>query len=766
MAPEYAYADPVKMAIERRNESFRWMENSYYGEFEEVFRSSKCRTEPILIKRDGKEVEDESRTNVAMPDTAVMIRRNAARLTANPPRMNYLCNADESLVPEPEMVAEKLTGWSFMQYDRTGEAFTQRMNVQQCETFGFSATKTYWDTVESIRQFRFKRTSITDREQMLKLTGMMPDEIRRTIRRMGQDISEVEMTQMVAEQGDELKAKVPRKKYEGPVSKHIFIGDLFLEPGFRTLDESAWCIEQYTQNVTWLEYWLDRTYDDPFDPSKKNIPVFDPKACQDLIDSGMESSTLSKEGQNSLRNRLRFTMGQVTEPFFDFRLIPGKRFHIMEEHIIRDGWGWIRWIGNEKFLLGEMPYPWDLYGKYIYSDYVALPDLVVGIGDCTPRLGRFLVKLHNVSVGQRQDLITNLLKRIVLRQHGADLPDEAIDRGPFRVIDVKSLKDFQIVEEPDVPQSAWETEAQLLRMLGILEPVMTNIETGTNVNPQAGRTATGSVLQARSSDAMLQYKLDGYSLHLKSTGEKKLWMLQQALQEPTTIPAKYIKTDGLTQRYGTTARISLDPYEMQEDFEVEPENGSTLSVDDEWRRMAVERLYQVAATDPTVWDKYKVAKEYAKTIRGVEARELILPPAPPAPVPPRFSFAVSAKYGDLDNGTKMALIKEALPQAQVNPQEIAAQSQLDGVIKTGEAAKAADTILSPGEHDQKLQQTAVQGAVDAHEGNAQRLHDHLIGNADRNAAAAANNVARIDDETADLKTMAGNAGTSKSPSGE
>src|SRR5689334_21465402 len=82
---------------ERRDESQRWMQNNYWDELAETWRAVKCRTKPIMVKNSqGKEEEDKNRTNVCMPELNLIVRRKTARLTANPPTLNYYVPGDDA----------------------------------------------------------------------------------------------------------------------------------------------------------------------------------------------------------------------------------------------------------------------------------------------------------------------------------------------------------------------------------------------------------------------------------------------------------------------------------------------------------------------------------------------------------------------------------------------------------------------------------------------------------------------------------------------
>jgi hypothetical protein len=144
---------------------------------------------------------------------------------------------------------------------------------------------------------------------------------------------------------------------------------------------------------------------------------------------------------------------------------------------------WISWVGNEKVRLGLMPYPWDLYGKTIYTALTPMPNITSAIGDSSPRMLRFLLALHNGSVGSRKDLVANLLRKIVIAKREEDIPEQVIDRALFRVVVARDPNAFRILEDGAVPPSAFEEEAQILRMMALAEPTLNTTDVGSESNP-------------------------------------------------------------------------------------------------------------------------------------------------------------------------------------------------------------------------------------------------------------------------------------------
>lgn len=710
-----AVPESVSEVIDRRNESRKYMQQNYWDEWEQVYRFSKCLTEKQMkTDSQGNQVEDKSRTNVCYPTTSLSIRRSVARLTANHPQINYTSpegNAD---------VEQKLTAWAYQQFDKSGEAQQHRRMVHTGETFGWSVSKLSWDTVEVDRTFqkyfvgRDEKVQYRDRAGLMRMQGAPDDEIDDSVKQNGPDLSDDEVSQAIAEHGNAVKIPSQLKKYEGPTSRNIFIGDIFIEPGCQTLDESAWAVENYSEGQQFLKKMMSKKYIDP--ETQQQLPVFDKKACQELMDIGTWSPNQGSQQPYDLKTRFRTAVLNQQVPLFPTKLIPGKRFDILEQHAKDDkGQMWIQWIGNEKVFLGKMPYPWEFYGKYVYTEFVPLFDIISAIGDSIPRLHRFLQTLLNVTANQRKDLIRNLIKPLILQKAGEDVPDEQIERTFYRLLLVKDLKSFApFLGDNSAALAAGargsvEEESQLMRHWGMSDPSINNTESGSSDNPQAGKTATTAVLAAKASDALTQYKLDSLAFYLKESGTKKLWMLQQQqreINEPYDIEAKYTgKVEALMSRFGGTAqKVCLYPDEVQEDFGVEPEAMSMLSADDDMRRQAAMNMLQASAQMPGVFDPYYVGRFFAGTIRGVDPDKAVPPPQPPPPVPPKVNIAVAVKWPELPSKAQAQMLTGA--GVQITPEmqkELELQETMKGLVQTNQAADAADQLLAPSPSDQQQQ---------------------------------------------------------------
>jgi hypothetical protein len=487
-------------------------------------------------------------------------------------------------------------------------------------------------------------------------------------------------------------------------------------------------VESYWETDVWLQKMVRKTYINPDTGEEEKL--FDIDKAQELVDMPTPNVANTSQQPFDLRTRLRTSSLNQTIPTHPSRLIPGKRFDILESHQ-RDEYGqmWITWVGNEKVLLGKMPYPWDLYGQTVYSEFVPLPDILNSIGDSTPRLFRWLHFLHNSTVGQRKDLVNAILRPLMGMRQGADIPDEALERKLMRIIQMKAPGDLWPIQEGaaigQAISAGMEEEGQILRMMALAEPSLNTTDTGSSANPQAGKLATTAILNAKAADALTQFELDGLNLYLKDSCEKKLWMNQQMMQDAmdeqgnqqftpdgqpfsTKLGPQYTaKVQGLSERMGKSGGLYLDWREIQGDIQVEPAAGSMLAVDDEIKRSAAQEFYMMAHQDPINFNVNYAAQNYASTIRGVDVSKAVNPPAPPQPPPPKVNVAIAVKWGELPAEVQAAILQgNGVQIDDTIMSDLSQQHELSDVQRVSAASDAASNILSPPDHEQPMIQKA------------------------------------------------------------
>jgi hypothetical protein len=710
--------EEVSAIIERRTQS-EAANSDLWKELTEVYRGIKCRVEkkmkPDPANKD-KEIEDTTSTNVAMPDLNIMHRKNVARFAAQPYRLRYIGGTQPYL-------AESLSALSAQQYDRSRESFHDRRVVMHAEAAGFGYSKLYFDELGfdlKLRRAIVKdgKVAFRDRRSIMQSMGAPDDEINGAIKERGPQIDDSEAEDFMGKTGNDVTITEKVKRYEGPCVKSVFPGDLALQPGCLSLYDSDFAIESYQETDLWLKKQLKLTYTDP--RTGREMKVFDPAAVKGLMDLDPDPDI----SRATLKNMFEDAIGRQTRPL-NKNIRVRKRFDILEEHAMdEDGIMWIKWVSFQyrDMPLGKMPYPWDFYGAYAYTELVPLPDMISCYGDATPRLLRFLYLMHNRIVAQNYDYVTNLLKKFLLIKTGKE-PKEPVDRGWFKQIVMDDISESAIryLQEPGLPPGALDREAQVMRMMGIAEPSLNNVDTGSEANPMAGKTATTAIIQSKAADALTVFKIAGRDLYLRELGQKKLWMNQQEQDEPWQIDPQFwnqglreqvdqkqIPQHALSERNGKTVGITLDPMEIQEDFQVEPEAGSYLAVDDELRQEAAMNLEQVAVNAPDVIDRRKVIRFHLSTIRGIgNPDDYLLPEAPPDPmagIKVNLNISVPVKFEDLPAPAKTAVLEKFGADPSVvaaSAAEFQHEDTLKGVNKISEAAESAAAMQEPADIDQK-----------------------------------------------------------------
>ena len=476
------------------------------------------------------------------------------------------------------------------------------------------------------------------------------------------------------------------------------------------MNDSDYVIEAYQETDLWLKKRLDLTYKDP--DTGAITPVFDPDAVKALFT--LDPEPLQTKGESmELRDIFR---GKIAKQFqeqtqFDKAIRVRKIYDILEEHSAdEDGRMWITWC-SEQYRdkpLGRMPYPWDLYGHTCYTEEVPLPDLIDAIGDSSPRLMRYLFQMYDRQTAQNFDYVTNVLRKVLLVKTGVEFESEVIERALFRMVRCTDPNGIKEMENEPLPPGAMERGANLLQIMGMFEPGMNSVDAGSQGNPMAGKTATTAVLGAKAADVLLQFKMDGRNLYLWELGMKKLWMNQQAAEDDQTIAAKYWGQElkemvqglgqndkpgwAMSDRFGKTTAVRISPlHELQEDFDIEPEAGSYMAVDDDLRRQSAVELDQAAMGAPGILDPKKVMRFHLSTIRGIgDPDDYFAPQTGPQPPVPKLNINLTGKLEDMPELTNDLLAKMGMPPLQSATE----QAQVDQLGRVSEAADHAENLLS------------------------------------------------------------------------
>ena len=588
-------------------------------------------------------------------------------------------------------------------WDRSESQRAFKKIVANTYAMGYGVGKSWYDEVPVVRRLRRLATQLQPKD-FKNLANSKTPQVAGLVSKFGDRLKDPapfndgELSQIMAELGNDVPLNVSSVRYKGPMLDHVFMGDFFPEPGFRSLPESGYCIENSQRDQQWLDYWLSQTTIDPRDG--KEGPVFNQKACDKVMKKAGQRTYLDEQ-ELSLRRRMREEI-EIADPITAGKPIraPKKRIMVDERHTFVDGHLVVDFIGEESEYLGRLWYPWETYGKYIYSEMILIPDLLGGIGQSTLRVTRWLMQLRNARLNQTTDFINNKLLPIVLQRRGGDQTAYDLVRTEWmRVVQVDNPNDFGPFQDPNFPAEAWQDQAQLAQQMQSADPVISDYAPGSDENPQAGKFATTAKLQAESSDSITADSLDNIGLFIRDVVENWLAMDQQAMDEPVNVPRKYFeRVDAISLRgTGQNAKdIKVDPMDMQEDYEILPEQGSTLASDDEFRVKALQGLVILGGQHPDIINMRNVITQLVRATPGVDPEQVIMPPPPPQPpVPPvKMNISVSGKWEELPPDVQASILQhEGLPTAGAHA--IGVGKMLDHVRK---AADKASELEAPVDH--------------------------------------------------------------------
>jgi hypothetical protein len=710
----------VSDTIEQRKASLRYYNENYYSEFAEIYRNLNGRTKPLKKwdSKSGEWVDDTDRTNVCTPDHFVMQRRGVARLTRNPPNLRVRGGPDNSKGQEQR---DKVSAKLMWNWDRAESQKSFKGTVSVCYGLGWGMGKVYYDEVPVVRRLRklaqqlkpadFDNLANSGDPKVAALVSHFGDRLKDPT-----PFNEDELSQIVTGMGDEASLNVSTFRYKGPVLDNVFIGDMFGEPGFRSANESAYWIENSMRDKEWLQYWLKQKSINPVTGEEK--PVFDAKACESTMEKAGNRTYIDTQ-EMTLRRHMRDAI-DLADPITAGKPVraPKKRFMVDERHSIVDGHLCTDFVGEESEYLGRLWYPWETYGRYQYVEMVMIPDWLGGIGMSTLRVTRFLKMLRDQRLNQTTDFINNKLLPMIKQRFGADQTAYDIVRtGWGRLLQVDNMADIEWQPDPTFPAEAWQDQAGLQQQMQQADPSTIDFAPGTADVAQAGKFATTARLAAQTADSVTADTLDQIGQFIREVVELELHMDQQASNETAKIPIDYFRrinapslqnltkpdfeqTDAISiNNAGAQARvIDVTPMDLQEDYEILPEQGSTLSADDEFKVKGLQQLFTIGERHPDIVNLRSVITKLAEATPGINPEDVILPPPPPQPpVPPlKATASISIKFDELAPDVQGHILEFlGLPATLTHVRGVGKMIQ-----ETSDAADAASNLESPVDHSQ------------------------------------------------------------------
>lgn len=690
--------------LEQRRSSLRYFNSNYYEEWAEIYRNQHARTKPYeYYNRESGQYEEDThgrsgRTNVCVPDHFVMMRRGTSRLTRNPPNLRVRGGPDN---PEGQANRDKVSAHLMFQWDRSESQRAFKSVVSQSYGMGWGVGKVYYDEVPIIRRLR-KLTQSLQPQDFKNLANANDPRIAAMVKQLGPRLQDPtpfaphEQNMLIENMGSEAQINQMAMKYRGPVLANVFNGDCFPEPGFRSLQESGFVIENSNRDIDWLKYWTKQTSINPITGESKK--VMSEKQCDKVMEKAGSRSFVDEQ-ELSLRRRMREEI-EMADPVTSGKPIraPRKRVMIDERHAIIDGHLCIDFVGEESVYLGRLWYPWETYGKYTFCEMVMVPDWLGGVGMSTLMVTRFLLKLRNVRLNQTTDFINNILLPMLKVRKGADLTAyDMVRTGWGRLLELDNLADVEgALQDPHFPGEAWEDQAQYKQDMQQVDPSTVDFAPGTENAPGPGKFATTAKLADKAADNVTADHLDQVGMFVRDVVELELAMNQQAMNEPEDVPKTYferIDAESIRNAGGNARIIKIDPMNYQEVYEVLPEQGSTLAADDEFRVAGLQGMIMIGERHPDIVDMRKAISALARATPGVNAEDIILPPPPPTPPEPpvKLNISVAIKWPDLPADVQAAILqREGLPVELTHVEGVA---QVIGKVR--EAADHAAELEQP-----------------------------------------------------------------------
>jgi hypothetical protein len=667
------FTSKANEVIERRKVSSQWLESVYWDEWQAAFQAYYCNRDPQLDE-DGK--PDPTQTSVHMPDTFAYVRRTTARVTAQPPNIKFRAK-DQS-------VRELISRTLMWQWDKARVQRQQKMHVTQALIFGWSVRAWHWTNQEYPRKRRVdpflyavdpeitKQIEDSYGEEIKAKFGLLHDTVPPEMMPQFQvEVAQWLISDKARMRGQMLKVAYMYKPYEGPMCDFISIADCYPSPNFPTLQKCESFVTDRRRNSTWVDNtakWL--ASEGLTEEANRLIQV------KTLAPKGTPNYDISNVNAYSFRKRMVEAAGR-TEMFEDQNATAGEKasatWVITEEHIPNPGGeAKMRLVfdgpTSKSHWIGEFPQPIDIEGKIPFTELVFIDNLLGGIGDSTPRILRGLQELHSRIACVRTDLADRLARPYMWTtdEELAENAAEMLKRGKgLRLLVTRDGPNSigSLNEGPAIASMAAtlndETALKQQWQQGTGE---TNMSSSANVDPQQNRTATGARLVAHNQDILSRDLLTMQNYALEEDATMMYEMTRSEMTEPAEFEGNQYNREYSTDRDPLREEwVKVGPELFQSDGEIVVESGSTLADDDEAKQQQVMTLNQIFRGAPNVNQDTLRDKTLIALGQGRNLKEWVAPPMPPPPVPAetRSNLAVSAKWEELDDVIRQAVLKNA-----------------------------------------------------------------------------------------------------------
>jgi len=649
----------------RKRRSKEWLENYFYGQFEEVYRNYKC-VKPPYAHPEQKNKVDAERYAMCLPDTLIAMRRFVARMTAQIPQIGYRAENME--------IARAVSRTLMWQWDKGRMQNVWKRNVMQAGMFGWSVIGFHWEISEFERQRRVdpfqEQLPSADlgaiaKQYQIPPQALTPEILSALVAKVGRGSGLIPVKRMY-------------RSYVGPRGHFVFIGDCFPEPDFEDLQSSNWFIVERRRNQAYL------------DNLAKHFPEFREGVAKlyKQFPKGTEEST-GRDATSNLRKRLRDCVNFSGDVVTNTGAAPDKgtdssKFWTITEEHTPGRYARLRLVGEGNILLGSIDYPYSLDGKIAFAETSYIPELLGGIGDSTPRFIRGLQDVHNVMFEDRLNLTQRIARPLIATTDKRifENPDRIKHGKGFRVVLVDRPDAFQYAPEQAAIAAAAASSAEDQEIVRALQMATgeSNLSAMANQDPAQARTATGVRIMQANMDVLAKSDLTSLA-DTGIAGAVEIMFLMNASEMTDAVnfdPASY------DERWRIPAQgkwLKAHPYDFQGDGTLTIQAGSTLADDDEAKVQVAQTLWMVANQRPDIVNPRTAAERIIESMgeRGRMQEWLVPPQPPPPPEPPKKAISLSIKFETLPPEVQAAIIMQSgLVSLDVAPEQMQPPPEMGG----------------------------------------------------------------------------------------
>ena len=245
-------------------------------------------------------------------------------------------------------------------------------------------------------------------------------------------------------------------------------------------------------------------------------------------------------------------------------------------------------IANRKYIIRIEPNPYSHKKKpFIELHDIQIPHEFWSVGEVEPL--KFLQYELNDIRNQRMDNVTLILNRMWIVDKGADIDEEELVSQSGGVIHTGNMNGIKDLQTPDVTASSYNEETfvkdDAKTASGVNDFISGSPGNSKNQSSIGNDTATGIMLLQEAGNARFKYKMDNLEDSLKEFGRQLIALDQQFLE--TEMMVRVVGEGGMKW-------VTLNPQDIQGEYDLEVEAGSTQPMNKSVRRAEARELLVTA----------------------------------------------------------------------------------------------------------------------------------------------------------------------------